>query len=64
VDPDIAQDPWHKLLTPRLSLTHQTGFTNWRHHTENVLQIQWEPGTQTGYSGEGYDYVARFADKN
>jgi CubicO group peptidase (beta-lactamase class C family) len=63
VDPDVAQNPWHKLLTPRLSLTHQTGFTNWRYETKNVLQFQWQPGTQTGYSGEGYNYVARFAEK-
>ncbi|HYP08002.1 MAG TPA: serine hydrolase domain-containing protein [Bryobacteraceae bacterium] len=63
IDPDIAQNPWHKLLTPRLSLSHQTGFTNWRYQTKNVLQFQWEPGTKTGYSGEGYEYVARFAEK-
>lgn len=63
VDPDVAQNPWHKLLTPRLGLSHQTGFTNWRYQTKNVLQFQWKPGTQTGYSGEGYDYVARFAEK-
>src|SRR5580693_10698111 len=31
--------------------------------TGGVLKIRWEPGTQTGYSGEGYDYVGRFAEK-
>ena len=30
VDPDIAEDPRRKLLTPRLALSHQTGFQNWR----------------------------------
>ena len=25
--------------------------------------MRWEPGTQTGYSGEGYNYVGRFAEK-
>ena len=60
-DPDVQDNPWNKLLTPRLCLSHQTGFTNWRYQTNNVLTIQWPPGSQTGYSGEGYDYVARFA---
>ena len=30
LDPDIKDDPWSKLLTPRLCLSHQTGFANWR----------------------------------
>jgi CubicO group peptidase (beta-lactamase class C family) len=63
VDPDVKDNPWNKLLTPRLCLSHQTGFTNWRSQTNGVLKIQWEPGTNTGYSGEGYDYVSRFAEK-
>jgi hypothetical protein len=29
----------------------------------HMLQFQWQPGTQFGYSGEGFDYVARFAEK-
>jgi CubicO group peptidase (beta-lactamase class C family) len=63
LDPDIAEDPWSKLLTPRLCLSHQIGFANWRRMTGGVLKIRWKPGTQTGYSGEGYNYVARFADR-
>jgi CubicO group peptidase (beta-lactamase class C family) len=31
--------------------------------TGGVLKIRWEPGTQTGYSGEGYNYVGRFVEK-
>jgi CubicO group peptidase (beta-lactamase class C family) len=31
--------------------------------TGGVLKIRWEPGTQTGYSGEGYNYVGRFTEK-
>jgi CubicO group peptidase (beta-lactamase class C family) len=60
-DPDVKDNPWNKLLTPRLCSSHQPGFTNWRYQTNNVLTIQWPPGSQTGCSGEGYDYVARFA---
>jgi len=63
LDPDIKDDTWSKLLTPRLCLSHQTGFANWRRMTGGVLKIRWEPGTQTGYSGEGYNYVGRFAEK-
>jgi CubicO group peptidase (beta-lactamase class C family) len=43
--------------------SHQTGLPNWRYQTKNVLQFQSQPGTQFGYSGEGSDYVARFAGK-
>jgi CubicO group peptidase (beta-lactamase class C family) len=63
IDPDVKDNPWNGLLTPRLCLSHQTGFTNWRYQTNNVLTFQWQPGTRTGYSGEGYNYVARFAEK-
>jgi CubicO group peptidase (beta-lactamase class C family) len=63
LDPDIKDDPWAKLLTPRLCLSHQTGFANWRRMTGGVLKIRWHPGTQTGYSGEGYNYVGRFVEK-
>jgi CubicO group peptidase (beta-lactamase class C family) len=63
IDPDVKDNPWNALLTPRLCLSHQTGFTNWRYQTNNVLTFQWQPGTRTGYSGEGYNYVARFAEK-
>ncbi len=63
IDPDVKDNAWNQLLTPRLCLSHQTGFPNWRYQTKNVLQFQWQPGTQFGYSGEGFDYVARFAEK-
>jgi len=61
VDPDVKDNPWNKLLTPRLSLSHQTGFANWRRMTKDVLTFDFQPGTQSSYSGEGYFYVARFA---
>ena len=61
VDPDVKDNSWSALLTPRLSLSHQTGFPNWRYR--KALEFQWKPGTDTGYSGEGIDYVARFAER-
>ena len=60
IDPDVKDNEWNRLLTTRLCLTHQTGFPNWRRQTGNVLKFQWQPGTAFGYSGEGYDYAARF----
>ncbi|GAA0715158.1 hypothetical protein GCM10009105_20360 [Dokdonella soli] len=63
VDPDIANDERSKLLTPRLALSHQTGFPNWRSQTGRVLTFKRAPGEAFGYSGEGYEYVARFTEK-
>ena len=60
VDPDIKADPNHLLLTPRLVLTHQTGFANWRYlEADNTLRFQFKPGTQHQYSGEGFEYLRR-----
>jgi CubicO group peptidase (beta-lactamase class C family) len=59
-DPDVANDPYHKKLTTRHVLTHQTGFPNWRtKNPSNVLSFEFEPGTKFQYSGEGYLYLQR-----
>ncbi|HET7231820.1 MAG TPA: serine hydrolase domain-containing protein [Longimicrobium sp.] len=63
VDPDLAGDPRARLLTPRLALSHQLGFANWRRETGGVLRFKWEPGTGFHYSGEGFEYAARFASR-
>jgi CubicO group peptidase (beta-lactamase class C family) len=62
-DPDIANDERRKLLTPRLVLSHQTGFPNWRRETGGRLAFIRTPGTAYGYSGEGFEYVAHFTEK-
>jgi CubicO group peptidase (beta-lactamase class C family) len=60
VDPDIQKDKRHKKITPRLVLTHQTGFPNWRYMTaENKLSFQFDPGTKYQYSGEGFEYLRK-----
>ena len=61
LDPDIASDPRAKLLTPRLVLSHRSGLPNWRAKTG--LAFVHDPGAQVGYSGEGFEYVARFTQK-
>lgn len=64
VDPDLADDPRHRMLTPRLALTHRTGLPNWRYmDPEFRLRFAAEPGTRFGYSGEGFEYLARFVEK-
>lgn len=60
-DPDLAQDGRRLLLTPRLALSHRAGFPNWR-DTRTGLVFNRDPGGAWGYSGEGYQYVARFVE--
>lgn len=62
VDPDLARDERSKRITPRLALSHRTGLPNWR-DPKTGLTFEHEPGTKWDYSGEGYQYVARFAEK-
>ncbi len=58
VDPDVAKDPFHKLLTARYILGHQSGFKNWRYMNEDgLLAFDFEPGTKVQYSGEGFEYL-------
>ncbi len=57
VDPDIADDPRRNALTPRLALSHQTGFQNWR--GADKLAFSFAPGSRHEYSGEGYEYLRR-----
>lgn len=61
VDPDVANDPRHKALTPRIVLSHQSGFPNWRGN--NKLGFMFEPGARHEYSGEGYQYLRHAIEK-
>lgn len=68
VDPDVAADPRAQRLTVRHALAHQTGLPNWRDKGPgrgpgDRLAFTADPGTTWGYSGEGYDYAARFAER-
>lgn len=60
IDPDIKNDSRAKLLTPRIILSHQTGFTNNReNYKDGILKFEFKPGTKYQYSGEGYDYLRK-----
>jgi CubicO group peptidase (beta-lactamase class C family) len=64
VDPDVADDPRSRQLTPRIALSHQTGLPNWRGRSPGGrLVFEFAPGSAFGYSGEGYDYAGRFVEK-
>ncbi len=59
-DPDLANDPRRMKLTVRMALSHRTGLPNWR--DAKGLAFDHDPGTTTRYSGEGYQYSARYAE--
>ena len=64
VDPDVADDPRHKGFTLRHALSHQSGFLNWRWlEKDKRLAFHHAPGEGAGYSGEGYEYAARYVEK-
>ena len=50
----LAGDDRWKLITPRMVLTHSTGFANfWWLEQDQKLHIHFDPGTHYSYSGEG-----------
>jgi CubicO group peptidase (beta-lactamase class C family) len=59
---DLAGDPRWRELTPRILLSHRSGFANFRYFPpgkpydpQGKLQIYFEPGSRYAYSGEGID---------
>ena len=51
---DLADDPRWQKITPRMCLTHSTGFHNfWFIEPDQKLRIHFDPGTRFSYSGEG-----------
>ena len=52
---DLAVDPRWKKITPRMCLTHSTGFNNfWFLEPDHKLHIHFDPGSRYSYSGEGF----------
>src|SRR5580693_3803741 len=52
---DLADDPRWEKITPRMCLTHSTGFSNfWFIEPDHKLHIHFEPGMRFSYSGEGF----------
>jgi CubicO group peptidase (beta-lactamase class C family) len=64
VDPDVADDPRHRLLTPRLILSQRSGLPNWRFfRVDRRLAFERDPGSGYGYSGEGFNYLWRAMER-
>ncbi len=64
-NPDISYDKRYRKITARMVLSHTSGFPNWRfldkkgnYDSNAKLRIDFEPGTQFQYSGEGYQYLS------
>ena len=52
---DLAGDERWRALTPRIILTHTTGFANFRWlEDDQKLRFHHAPGSRYGYSGEGF----------
>lgn len=52
---DLANDSRWRALTPRILLTHTSGFSNYRwFEKDKKLRFHHDPGTRYGYSGEGF----------
>lgn len=57
---DVAHDERYKLITARYVLSHQTGFPNWADRDDDgTFDLLFTPGTEFGYSGEGFEYLKR-----
>jgi len=52
----VPDEPRLDLITPRHLLSHTSGLPNWRSST-TPLKLQFNPGEQWLYSGEGYHYL-------
>lgn len=51
----LASDERWRTLTPRLLLTHSSGFSNFYFlEPDEQLRIHFEPGTRYSYSGDGF----------
>jgi CubicO group peptidase (beta-lactamase class C family) len=52
---DLTGDDRWRALTPRILLTHTSGFANFRWlEPDKRLRFHHDPGTRYGYSGEGF----------
>lgn len=52
---DLAGDARWRQLTPRILLTHSSGFANFRWlEPDKKLRFHFDPGTRYAYSGEGF----------
>lgn len=51
-------DERYKLITPRMVLSHSTGFPNWS--KDKPIELAYSPGNGFSYSGEAYQYLTAY----
>lgn len=56
----MDHDPRYKTITPRHVLSHRSGLPNWG---GDKLDLNFEPGSSFGYSGEGFVYLGQVLEK-
>jgi CubicO group peptidase (beta-lactamase class C family) len=56
-------DPRAPAITARRLLSHSGGWRNWRNNTTTQLTADFDPGTRWSYSGEGFFFLQRVAEK-
>jgi CubicO group peptidase (beta-lactamase class C family) len=55
---DLGADPRYRKITARMLLSHTSGFPNFRWvNDDKKLNINFEPGSRFGYSGEGIELL-------
>ncbi|MBX3594120.1 serine hydrolase domain-containing protein [Sphingomonas sp.] len=55
---DLKDDPRWRRITPRMVLTHSTGFANFAFlEPDGKLRIHFDPGSRYAYSGEGIELL-------
>ena len=62
----LADDPRHRSITARMTLSHTSGLPNWRKggwRSGSPLSLAFEPGTGFRYSGEGFLMLQRALEK-
>jgi CubicO group peptidase (beta-lactamase class C family) len=61
---DLRADPRYQRITARMSMSHTTGFPNWRwFEPDHKLRIHFEPGARFSYSGEGMTFLQIVIEK-
>ncbi|HEV8581983.1 MAG TPA: serine hydrolase domain-containing protein [Thermoanaerobaculia bacterium] len=61
---DLRDEPRTRRITTRMSLSHTTGFPNWRwFEPDHKLRIHFEPGQRFSYSGEGMTFLQIVLEK-
>ena len=58
--PRLAHDARYRKITARMVLSHATGLPNWGGDT---LRLRFDPGTDYGYSGEGFVFLQKALER-